>query len=52
MTSLTGTDFVRITPIVSRHQGIEIAEIGAGGGQGDLNQRHELDTGDNKLMST
>jgi hypothetical protein len=35
-------DFVRITPIVTRYQGQEIAELGAGGGQSDLNQRHEL----------
>lgn len=36
------SDFVRITPIVTRYQGQEIAELGAGGGQSDLNQRHEL----------
>ncbi|KAI5358239.1 Putative RNA recognition motif domain, metallo-beta-lactamase, RNA-binding domain superfamily [Septoria linicola] len=48
-------DFVRITPIISRHNGMEMAELGAGGGHGDLKQRHELDLGDpdtfQKLMS-
>ncbi|CAK1356677.1 unnamed protein product [Cercospora beticola] len=48
-------DFVRITPIVSRHNGQEMAELGAGGGQGDLNQQHELEIDDSsifqKLMS-
>ena len=37
---------MRITPIISRHNGIELAELGAGGGQGDLNQQHELDMRD------
>lgn len=46
---LTTSDFVRITPIVSRHKGIEIAELGAGGGHGDLNQQHELEC-DNQLL--
>ncbi|THZ50528.1 hypothetical protein D6C90_02510 [Aureobasidium pullulans] len=32
-----------ITPIIVRHKGHEIAEIGAGGGQGDLNQTHSLE---------
>ncbi|GIZ42986.1 hypothetical protein CKM354_000623200 [Cercospora kikuchii] len=48
-------DFVRITPIISRHNGQEMAELGAGGGQGDLNQQHELEIDDSnifqKLMS-
>ena len=44
--SLTAADFVRITPIVSRYDGMEIAELGAGGGQGDLNQQHELEVSD------
>ena len=39
-------DFVRITPIISRHGGKEMAELGAGGGQGDLDVRHELEVGD------
>lgn len=47
---LTWQDFVRITPIVSRHNGIEIAELGAGGGQGDLNQQHELEVYDTALV--
>lgn len=34
---------VWITPIIVRHKGHEIAEIGAGGGQGDLNQTHSLE---------
>jgi DNA cross-link repair 1C protein len=34
---------VWITPIIARHKGVEIAEIGAGGGQGDLNQTHSLE---------
>ncbi|TKA79551.1 hypothetical protein B0A55_02738 [Friedmanniomyces simplex] len=38
--------FVRITPIISRHNGMEIAELGAGGGQGDLDTHNELDVGD------
>ncbi|KAK5171313.1 uncharacterized protein LTR77_004457 [Saxophila tyrrhenica] len=36
-------DFVRITPIVTRHNGVEMAELGTGGGQGDLAQQHELE---------
>ena len=36
------TDFVRITPIISRHNGQDMVELGAGGGQSDLDQRHEL----------
>lgn len=39
-------DFVRITPIITRHNGIELAELGAGCGKGDLDQRHELDVSD------
>ena len=45
------TDFVRITPIISRHNGIEMAELGAGGGQGDLNQQHELEIGDTAVVA-
>lgn len=43
-------DFVRITPIISRHEGRELAELGAGGGHGDLDQRHELEVGDTQLV--
>ncbi|KAK5130529.1 hypothetical protein LTR08_001959 [Meristemomyces frigidus] len=43
-------DFVRITPIISRHRGVEMAELGAGGGQGDLDQHHELEVGDTSLV--
>lgn len=32
-----------ITPIVTRHKGVDYAEMGAGGGQGDLDQIHELE---------
>lgn len=39
-------DVVRITPIITRHNGTEIAEVGPGGGQGDLGQNHELELGD------
>lgn len=37
---------MRITPIISRHDGVEMAELGAGGGKGDLDQQHELEVGD------
>lgn len=37
---------VYITPIVTRHDGIEYAEMGAGGGHGDMNQIHELELDD------
>ena len=36
---------VHISPIITRTNGAEIAELGAGGGKGDLNQKEELDTG-------
>lgn len=40
-------DVVYITPIISRtSDGIEIAEVGAGGGHGDLRQTHELEITD------
>ncbi|KAK3115676.1 hypothetical protein LTR53_004739 [Teratosphaeriaceae sp. CCFEE 6253] len=38
--------FVRITPIISRHKGMDIAELGAGGGHGDLSSRHSLELHD------
>lgn len=37
---------VTITPIITRHQGLEYREMGAGGGQGDLDQVHELELTD------
>lgn len=37
---------VHIKPVVSRHLGGDIAEMGLGGGQGDLDQVHILDLGD------
>ena len=46
-----GKEFVRITPIISRHEGVEMAELGAGGGQGDLNQQHELEVGDDQVVA-
>ncbi|KAF2100991.1 hypothetical protein NA57DRAFT_74586 [Rhizodiscina lignyota] len=43
---------VHIVPIVSRtSNGTEIAEVGAGGGQGDLDQVHELEISDLQTMS-
>jgi hypothetical protein len=36
---------VHIIPIVTRANGVEIAELGAGGGKGDLDQREELESG-------
>lgn len=40
------SNVVTITPIISRHAGVEMRELGAGGGQGDLDQIHELDLSD------
>ncbi|KAF2017901.1 hypothetical protein BU24DRAFT_346117, partial [Aaosphaeria arxii CBS 175.79] len=40
----TDSNIVHIIPIISRTNGVEIAEVGAGGGKGDLDQREELDT--------
>jgi hypothetical protein len=37
---------VHIIPIVTRANGTDIAELGAGGGKGDLDQKEELETGD------
>lgn len=37
---------VWITPIISRLNGVDVAELGAGGGRGDLEQTHELDVAD------
>ncbi|KAF1851336.1 uncharacterized protein K460DRAFT_274407 [Cucurbitaria berberidis CBS 394.84] len=36
---------VHIIPIITRANGAEIAELGAGGGKGDLDKKEELDTG-------
>ncbi|KAF2717878.1 hypothetical protein K431DRAFT_195009, partial [Polychaeton citri CBS 116435] len=44
------SEFVRITPIISRYGGAEIAELGAGGGKGDLDQHHELEVGDQQQV--
>jgi len=43
---LKDPNVIRITPIVTRHNGVEVAELGAGGGQGDLDQVHELEIND------
>jgi DNA cross-link repair 1C protein len=40
---VNAANVVWITPIIARHKGVEIAEIGVGGGQGDLNQTHSLE---------
>ncbi|KAJ4312934.1 hypothetical protein N0V94_007195 [Neodidymelliopsis sp. IMI 364377] len=37
---------VHIIPIITRSNGVDIAELGAGGGKGDLDQKEELETGD------
>ncbi|KAF2868824.1 beta-lactamase-like protein [Massariosphaeria phaeospora] len=37
---------VHIIPIVTRANGLEIAELGVGGGKGDIDQKEELETGD------
>ncbi|KAF2751399.1 hypothetical protein M011DRAFT_395301 [Sporormia fimetaria CBS 119925] len=42
----TGSKVVHIIPIINRVNGTEILELGAGGGQGDLDQKEELETGD------
>jgi hypothetical protein len=45
-------DFVRITPIISRHNGRDMAELGAGGGYGDTDQnRVELETIDSAVIA-
>lgn len=41
----TDAKVVHIVPIVTRLNGAEVAEIGAGGGKGDLDQKEELETG-------
>ncbi|KAF2273485.1 uncharacterized protein EI97DRAFT_383564 [Westerdykella ornata] len=42
----TAAKVVHIMPIITRTGDAEIAEIGAGGGQGDLDQKDELETAD------
>ncbi|KAF3036617.1 swr1 complex component [Didymella keratinophila] len=42
----TDAKVVHIIPIISRSNGIDIAELGAGGGKGDLDQKEELETAD------
>lgn len=42
----TKASIVHIIPIISRSDGVEIVELGAGGGKGDLDQKEELETGD------
>lgn len=42
----TDANIVHIIPIISRSDDVEIAELGAGGGKGDLDQKEELETGD------
>ncbi|KAF2470943.1 uncharacterized protein BDR25DRAFT_334111 [Lindgomyces ingoldianus] len=42
----TDARVVHIIPIVTRTHGTEIAEVGAGGGKGDLDQIDELEAGD------
>ncbi|KAF2707264.1 hypothetical protein K504DRAFT_492776 [Pleomassaria siparia CBS 279.74] len=42
----TDANMVHIIPIVARVNGTDLAEIGAGGGKGDLDQREELETAD------
>lgn len=47
-----GTKTVYITPIVNRsHDGVEIPEVGAGGGMGDLYQTHELELPDESTLA-
>ncbi|KAF2170147.1 hypothetical protein M409DRAFT_64497 [Zasmidium cellare ATCC 36951] len=44
--SIWNKRFVRITPIISRYNGQDMCEAGAGGGHGDLNQQNELEIDD------
>lgn len=47
--TLDTSDVVWITPIISRSkEGVIIPEVGAGGGEGDLTQAHELELSDPK----
>ncbi|KAF2091234.1 hypothetical protein K490DRAFT_33361 [Saccharata proteae CBS 121410] len=48
-----GVPYVQILPIVKRSKrGTEIAEVGLGGGKGDLDQIHELEMGDSATFSS
>ena len=42
----TNAKVVHIIPIITRSNGVELAELGAGGGKGDMDQKEELETGD------
>jgi hypothetical protein len=42
----TDAKIIHIIPIITRTNGVELAELGAGGGKGDLDQKEELETGD------
>jgi len=45
-------DFVRIVPIISRTEdGVELHELGVGGGKGDLNQTHVVDLKNEETLS-
>lgn len=46
----SNAEVVHIIPIITRSNGTEIAELGAGGGKGDLDQKEELETGDVAAM--
>ncbi|KAF4548451.1 Hypothetical protein D9617_28g065570 [Elsinoe fawcettii] len=43
---LKDENVVQIVPIVTRYKGVEYMETGVGGGQGDLDQVHELELND------
>lgn len=42
----SNAEIVHLIPIITRLNGTEIDELGAGGGKGDLDQKEELETGD------
>ena len=50
MSSKTANQVVRIKPIISRHDGQELLELGAGGGRGGLSHRPELDIADPRVI--
>ncbi|RYN46184.1 hypothetical protein AA0118_g12626 [Alternaria tenuissima] len=41
----SNAEIIHIIPIVTRSDGVDIAELGAGGGKGDLDQKEELESG-------
>ncbi|KAJ8105487.1 hypothetical protein OPT61_g10146 [Boeremia exigua] len=45
----TDANIVHIVPIITRSNGVEITELGADGGKGDLDQKEELETGEANL---